>query len=99
VVLLVALAPVAGLFVTVQVASNMTAADTLLSAWPGNGALVAMSTKSDASPAARCAALQKFVDTGFPAVYSDEVAYDLNHDYQDRYGRPFCASIPGAPGP
>lgn len=95
-VLLGVLAPVAGVFVVVQVASNTTDVDTLLRVWPHNGPLVALSTDASAPLAQRCGALERFLDAGWPPAYSRPIARDLNEAYRARYGHPFCAALPGA---
>lgn len=87
---LVALTPLVGLFVLVQVALNMAVADAVHRNYPQNAPLVALSTDGNASADVRCAVLAAWVAEPWPEYYIESVVENLQENYELEFGRPFC---------
>jgi hypothetical protein len=95
--LAVALLPVAGLFVLVQVSINTGIADLTRDLVPFNPALVGLSTDGGATEDQRCAALEAWLLPPWPEYYEQWVTEDLQEDYQRSFGTPFCARVDPTP--
>lgn len=93
-VLVIALLPLAGLFVLVQVTVNLQVADVARTVLPHNGPLVALSTDGDATPGTRCAALEAWLSQGWPEYYRTAVSEHLQENYERTFGEPFCPTGP-----
>jgi hypothetical protein len=90
---LAGLLPLAGIFVLVQVASNMSVADSVLRQYDQNGPLVALSTDGDADLDVRCAVLEAWSVRPWPEYYRTAVTEDVQENYERMFGEPFCSSF------
>ncbi len=91
---LVVLLPVVGLFVAVQVASNLTVAAAVSRTYDQNASLVALSTNPDSDPGTRCDVLAAWQQGPWPPYYRDLITRTLQEDFERVYDQPFCASTP-----
>jgi len=85
-----ALLPLAGIFVLLQVTINMQVADVARSQVPYNAPLVALSTDGHARPAERCAALDAWSAQGWPEYYARSIRASIQENYHRTFGEPFC---------